>query len=151
MTKFEEIAEKTGYVHSECSCTQCANMCKTPCLGTPEDILKIAEAGYSDRLTLCGWGVGMLAGVYPGFIDMIQAKVEDNGWCTFYKDGLCELHSLGLKPTEGQLAHHSQAENEVDDNNWLTWLVAKEWLNMENYNVVLEIMRKMDLLKQSEE
>lgn len=37
-------------------------------------------------------------------IEMIQPIVKD-GWCAFRRpDGLCELHDLGLKPTEGVLA-----------------------------------------------
>lgn len=31
----------------------------------------------------------------------------ETGSCAFLKDGLCELHSKGLKPLEGRLAHHS--------------------------------------------
>ncbi len=35
--------------------------------------------------------------------------------CTFWKNGLCELHSLGLKPSQGKLAHHSLSENDCDE------------------------------------
>jgi len=139
-TKFEEIARKTGYTHQSCSCSQCANMCQTPCLGTPEDMLKIVEAGYVDRIALSAWWVGALAGVYPGGIDLFAPLQGENGWCTFYKDGLCELHELGLKPTEGKLAHHSYEGGIVDDEKWLTWLVAQEWLKDENYETIEKLI-----------
>lgn len=60
---------------------------------------------------------------------MIQAKVG-NGWCTFYHDGKCELHDKGLKPTEGKLSHHTIKLDNWDPKRSISWLVAKEWLDM---------------------
>ena len=94
-------------ITNACSCTTCQNMCKTPCLGTPDDILKLIEAGYADRLAPTEWAYGLLVGTHTTTIMMMQPKLASNGYCTFYKDGLCELHDLGLKPTEGRLAHCS--------------------------------------------
>lgn len=100
------IMQKSGRKPTACSCEKCKSQCRTPCLGTPEDIERLIDAGYKDRLAPTEWLVGMLFGVIdrPGL--MVQAKVED-GWCTFYHDGKCELHEQGLKPTEGKLSHHS--------------------------------------------
>lgn len=40
----------------------------------------------------------------PG-IDMVQLAF-DKGGCVLFKDGLCSIHTLGIKPTEGKLATH---------------------------------------------
>lgn len=65
---------------------------------------------------------------------MIQARQEDNGWCTFRRDdGLCELHDKGLKPTEGTLSHHSIRMDNFNPKKSISWLVAKEWLPLLKY------------------
>ncbi|MBD5237737.1 MAG: hypothetical protein HDS62_09485 [Bacteroidales bacterium] len=120
--------EDYGYKVTECSCDKCKNQCRTPCLGTPEDIDRLIRAGYGDRLAPTLWGAGILIGCTNKIIKLIAPKQEDNGWCAFRtSDGLCELHDKGLKPTEGKLTHHSNPLK-VSPNRNLTWLIAKEWL-----------------------
>lgn len=128
---FSYIMQKSGRKPTSCNCERCKAQCHTPCLGTPEDILKLIEVGYRDRLAPTTWLVGMLMGVCDRPIEMVQAKVE-NGWCTFYHDGLCELHDKGLKPTEGKLSHHSIRRDNFEPKRSLSWLVAKEWLPIQN-------------------
>ena len=125
---FSYISRKCGRKLTECKCVRCRNQCHTPCLGTPEDISKLIEAGYQDRLAPTQWMVGMLMKVHDRPILMVQPKVEGNGWCTFYHDGLCELHDLGLKPTEGKLSHHTTALDSLCFRRNPAWLVAKEWI-----------------------
>lgn len=117
-----------GYKVTECSCERCKNQCRTPCLGTPEDIDRLIKAGYGDRLALTLWRAGLLIGCTNKIIKLVAPIQEDNGWCTFRtSDGLCELHDKGLKPTEGKLTHHSNLLRVRPDRN-LTWLIVKEWL-----------------------
>ncbi len=125
---FSHIIKKSGRKPTECRCERCRAQCHTPCLGTPEDITKLINAGYQGRLSPTLWAVGMLLGLTERPIKMIQANVEANGWCTFYHDGLCELHDKGLKPTEGRLSHHSVKIDNFVPKKSLSWLVAKEWL-----------------------
>ena len=125
------IMQKSGRKPTACSCEKCKSQCRTPCLGTPEDIERLIDAGYKDRLAPTEWLVGMLFGVIDRPVLMVQAKVE-NGWCTFYHDGKCELHEQGLKPTEGKLSHHSIRIDNFDPKKSLSWLVAKEWLPLQN-------------------
>lgn len=123
--------QKSGRKPTACSCEKCKSQCHIPCLGTPEDMEKLIDAGYKDRLAPTEWLVGMLFGVIDRPVLMVQAKVE-NGWCTFYHDGKCELHEQGLKPTEGKLSHHSIRIDNFDPKKSLSWLVAKEWLPLQN-------------------
>ena len=109
-------------------------MCKTPCLGTPEDIMKLMEAGFSDRLAPTLWAVGVLYGTHKEPVKMMQPILdEETGYCTFFKDGLCTLHDLGLKPTEGAMAHCSQ-KGSITRIEYLhetpLYKVVKEWENL---------------------
>ncbi len=137
------IIHVTGRVPCECRCERCRNQCRTPCLGTPQDILRLVESGYGNRLEPSLWAVGMMLGRFPFPIPMIQARQESDGFCTFFHDGLCELHSLGLKPTEGTLSHHSITIENLDFSRSLTWNVARTWLDARNEPVVAEIVRKL--------
>ena len=137
---FNRIVRKTGRKPCSCKCEKCRMQCHTPCLGTPQDILKLVEAGYADRLALTDWAAGMIMGVAGAPIPMIQA-LRDGDYCTFYHDGLCELHDKGLKPTEGKLSHHSTKIETFSPKKSLSWNVAKEWFNPENKAVVVRLFK----------
>ena len=128
-SSFQRIMRKTGRKPTECKCQLCKQQCHTPCLGTPEDILRLIEAGYADRLAMTEWWAGVVMGVTDHPITMIQAVLGSDGWCTFYHDGLCELHDKGLKPTEGRLSHHSLAIDNWNPKKSISRQVAKEWEN----------------------
>ena len=117
-TQLQRIIRKTGRKPIQCKCKLCKQQCHTPCLGTPQDVLRLIEAGYKDRLAATEW-----------YVD----------WCTFYKDGLCELHDSGLKPTEGKLSHHSIRIDNFKASKSIAWNVAKEWLNEENAECIEKI------------
>ena len=127
-----------------CSCSQCQRMCRIPCIGTPEDIERLVDAGYTDRLAPTEWLVGKLAGLIDRPIYMIQPE-QRGGWCTFFHNGLCELHDKGLKPTEGKLSHHADQithkGQDLSDN--MTWLVAKEWIMDENLPTIVRLCEKI--------
>lgn len=142
-TALQRIMRKTGRKPIECKCQKCKQQCKTPCLGTPEDILRLINAGYKERLAVTHWWVGIARGKLDFPVIMIQARQEENGYCTFYHDGLCELHDLGLKPTEGRLSHHSITKENFKFGKSLSWNVAKEWMDMRNGDIVEEIIRHM--------
>lgn len=94
---------------SECSCDQCKKMCKhSPCIGSPNDIVKLIEAGYAKNLTT--------AQVYDHLTQKLVPVlcIEGTPWypqpgvlarkCTMQdENGMCKLHASGLKPTEGKL------------------------------------------------
>ena len=81
-------------------------------------------------------------GKIPYIVPMVQAKQEAGG-CTFFQDGLCELHAAGLKPTEGRLSHHTITMENLKFGMSLSWNVAKEWLDERNFDTIRELVRIM--------
>nr|DAI76531.1 MAG TPA: hypothetical protein [Caudoviricetes sp.] len=138
-TTFQKIIRRTGRKPVECKCQACVNQCRTPCLGTPEDIMRLIEAGYTGKLAVTGWSVGLVLGRIDRIIPMVQPLKANNGFCVFHKDGLCELHDLGLKPTEGKLSHHSIKADNTNFRKSLSYNVAKEWEDPANRELIDKI------------
>lgn len=129
---FQKISRKTGKKHTNCKCKQCKSQCVHPCLGTPDDMIRIIEAGYQDRIMFILWTGARDMGVHPTDIPMLTPMMDnEKKACTFFTDGLCELHSMGLKPTEGKLSHHSTQLSTFDRTRSIGWAVAKEWLSLD--------------------
>lgn len=84
----------------------------------------------------------MLVGAVPFPIPMVQALQTEHG-CIFWKNGLCELHDLKLKPTEGRLSYHVLTEENLNFGKSLTWNVAKEWINVENIPLITKILQRI--------
>jgi len=141
-TAFERIIRRTGRKPVQCKCRKCKEQCKTPCLGTPDDILRLIRAGYKDKLASTAWCVGMALGRINFPVPMVQAIQTASG-CVFYKNGLCELHDARLKPTEGKLSHHSIRQENYKFNKSLSWNVAKEWLDEKNRETIRTVFREI--------
>lgn len=142
-TTFQKIIRRTGRKPIECKCSKCQSQCEAaPCLGTPEDIKKIIEAGYADKLMITDWHVGMVIGKMNRPIKMVQAEHTASG-CIFFKEGLCELHACGLKPTEGKLSHHSTTMESYTSRKSLSYNVAKEWEDLDNAELIAWIFAQV--------
>lgn len=139
----ERIIRRTGRKPVQCKCQKCKAQCKTPCLGTPQDILRLIEAGYKDKLYRTEWCLGLMLGKINFTVPMVQALQTTEG-CIFFEDGLCELHELGLKPTEGKLSHHTIKADNFKFNKMLSWNVAKEWLDETNRDIIQRIFMEVD-------
>lgn len=142
-TSLSRIMRKTGRKISQCKCSLCKKQCRTPCLGTPEDIERIIDAGYKSHLAVTYWGAGIVLGVIDRPILMVQIKDKDNSGCSFFKNGLCELHDKGLKPTEGKLSHHTLSLDNFNPKKSIAWHVAKEWLDEDNADIIYRITQKL--------
>ena len=145
---FNRIANRIGKQPISCNCEKCRQMCqRTPCLGTPQDILAIIEAGYVDKVCYTEWAAGMYLGHIARPIPMVQIKSisvgTKDGCCVFFHDGKCDLHESGLKPTEGRLSHHEVSVLELRKEYNLTYQVAIEWCKEENLDIIREIVRKV--------
>lgn len=150
MSALERIMRATGRKPIDCKCRICQSFCQTPCLGTPEDILKLLDAGYGDKLKLTYWGVGMLYDAIDFPILMVQLIQQPLG-CIMFNKGLCGLHELGLKPTEGRLTHHIITSENLSFWKSLSWNVAREWLRPENEEVVQKIFLLLEESRHKEE
>lgn len=135
----QRIIRKTGRKPIECRCKTCQAQCMVPCLGTPDDILRLIQAGYGDRLALTHWCVGLLLGKMNYTVPMVQAIQTDEG-CTFFHDGLCELHDKGLKPTEGRLSYHTITKENLKFSRTLSWNIVQEWLSFDNLEKVENLL-----------
>lgn len=129
-SELAKIIRKSSRKPVSCKCVSCQSQCmREPCLGTPSDIQKIKDAGFSDRIVPTAWAAGILLRVTTEVIEMEQPLFDPlKGSCTFFNNGLCELHDLGLKPTEGKLSHHSIKKDNYNGSRSLSWLVAKTWI-----------------------
>lgn len=154
LSPLQRIMQKTGRRPTECKCSLCKRQCHTPCLGTPQDILRLMDSGYTSRLSPTLWAAGIVMGICDTEVPLIQARCEDGAWgglldvgadshCTFYtSDGLCELHQQGLKPTEGRLSHHSTRIDNFRASKSVSWAVVQEWFSPDNADVVAEVVRR---------
>lgn len=140
----DRIMRATGRYPVACDCEHCRRQCRIPCLGTPEDIWRLIESGYQDRLRITFWCVGMIMGKLSFPILMVQAYQTSHG-CVFWKDGLCELHDSGLKPTEGKLSHHIVTEENLIFEKSLSWNVAREWIRIENITLIEKVISRISL------
>ena len=69
---YEKIQQVSGRRPSECSCTHCQGMCtRVSCLGTPDDIIKLLEAGYAEKLAFTKWAAGIIIGVTDRPVNLI--------------------------------------------------------------------------------
>ena len=116
-TTFQKIVRKSGMKPISCKCNECKKQCKSPCIGTPEDMDAIRAAGYGDRI---------IEGEAEGVIITAPMYDEVKKSCTFFTHGLCELHDAGLKPTVGKLSHHSTTK--VNPKKLIVRFVLKEWI-----------------------
>lgn len=143
----EKIIRVTGREPVSCQCAHCKAQCRrTPCLGTPQDILALIEAGYRDRLGLTAWMVGMAAGAIPFPVPMVQAVRTPDG-CAFFEEGLCILHDLGLKPTEGRLSFHTVTLENFVFARSLAWNVARTWLEPKNAADIIRVFRSFGVIR----
>lgn len=139
MTEHQEIIQKTGKPHS-CSCNTCQNMCATvPCLGTPSNILQLINNGLVGRLGATRFAAFINYG--KPIVDMVQAKRIHGHGCTFFKNGLCELHDQGLKPIEGQIASCKVRTSDIEKHP--SYVVSQTWLDPRNLKTITLVFKAL--------
>lgn len=142
------VMRKSGRKPTECKCSACKNQCKTPGLATPNQILKLVESGYKDKIVFTEWAVGLYIGLMNKIIPMYQILADEEG-CVFQdrETGLCELHNTGLKPLECRLSHHTIKKDNVKFTKSLSYLIAQEWVSDDNFDTILKIASIVDEAK----
>jgi hypothetical protein len=111
----QEYIDKLQLQPSNCDCDTCKRMCHAPCCGSVEDMEKLIEAGYGNRLMFenlpssidCGdFLKPALKGHEGKYTPWETASLRG---CTFWnKNGHCELHNLGLKPVQARIVDHGE-------------------------------------------
>lgn len=101
-----------------CKCNLCKLQCAQPCWGTPEDMQNIIDAGFMKRC---------MVQVYGEIMFVTPLMDNEKKSCTFFTNGLCELHDSGLKPTVGKLSHHSTTMEGFKPNKSIAKFVLDEW------------------------
>lgn len=139
-SEFQHISRKTGRKPVSCKCQDCKNQCRTvSCLGTPSDILKILEAGFVQEIKPTDWLAGKeTLKVIDHVIDMFTPGYDHQG-CIFFDNGLCKLHDLNLKPTEGRLSIHTVSPTNLVPHKSIAYHVAKTWLDPKNEPIIQKI------------
>ncbi len=121
---------------TECDCARCSKMCHSPCCGIPEDFEVLINNGYASRLMLDDWpdGETMLKPALKGYEGEIAPwETGTTEGCTFWKEGKCELHSLGLKPIQGRLALHGHSQSQLDE---ITTFLDDAWSDNKGEKVI---------------
>lgn len=145
MNEQEKIEKLSGQKEHSCTCSQCKAMCKNvPCAGTPQDILNLINAGFVDKLMPTILSTIATQGMLPN-VYMVQPRFDKTkGCCVFYTDeGLCSLHSMGLKPTEGKLASHTVQKPDMETTFPMPWLVAATWENKQSNKTIILITKAL--------
>ena len=119
---------------NQCDCEECKAMCeRRPCWPTPKEAMLIIKAGFADRLMLDYWvsspdDIEILCPAKAGS-ECQRSPFNPEGPCVLQnKNGLCPLHSLGIKPLEGRLAYHGDKGEEAGKaSDMLHKAIAMEW------------------------
>jgi hypothetical protein len=134
----------------ECSCRSCQAMCRRPCYGTLEDIEKIIEAGFGDRLAI-DWNctesdenasIPILTPALKGHEGRKDPSFPaSKEGCTFFKNGKCELHDLNLKPLEGKTSIHDLPNKQLmkkadKQHDMVKEHIMQSWLSEKGQKVV---------------
>ena len=129
------------FVESSCACEVCKDMCRRrPCWPKPQEAQALIDKGFGARLMLDWWvgdgkdggNIYLISPAIKGY-EECRAPANPVGQCTFLKKNcLCELHSLGLKPFEGRVAHH-KIDSDGDH-----WAVANFWNNIKGQKLAHE-------------
>lgn len=141
-TTFQKIVRKTGFKPTNCKCELCKSQCQHPCKGTPDDIANLIIKGYRKRL---------MAIEQNGTLIITPLLDNEKECCTFFNDGLCELHDKGLKPTEGKLSHHTTDLKTFHKKKSVGLAVLKEWRDPAVTQVLLNRLKEEHLLTQNQE
>lgn len=131
---------------TECDCEMCSSMCHAPCSGTPAEMVNLMKAGYANRL-MCD-NIPDESGIpeiikpalkgYEG--KSAPYTISSRRGCTFFKEGKCELHDLGLKPIQGKLAHHNNNEDQIKE---INLLLIFSW-NSEGVDEAVNLWKKLN-------
>lgn len=124
-------------------CAVCVKSCQiSPCYGPPEEIQRIIDAGFGDRLS-ARLTPSNCVGIMPASKGSEGGQYSD-GECTFLDaNGKCELHSLGLKPMIGRILDcQDYSELSHDFQTEVGFQIIAEWETESGFNVAKQWLEK---------
>jgi hypothetical protein len=143
VTSRQARARLSRVSQTSCDCEVCRSFCRRPCWPTPEEAVRLMESGFGRQLMVDYWitSAGYVGIISPACLGSAggTAPFLANVGCMFHRNGLCDLHRLGLKPIEGRLAHHTEDQPEGDS---LHGLVASLWNTRRGRSVVARWRRE---------
>lgn len=83
---------------SECKCSRCVEACRRPAHTEPDDdywiaeLLKVSKKQVLKKFTETPIAIIKLNG--QKFVMKGLRPKTENGWCVFFKNGLCTIHSV---------------------------------------------------------
>ena len=135
LISMSNLSKLSDYNVSSCKCSACRMACMvSPCFGTPEDMQKLIDAGYQDRLLPTIYMNPETLEEYPVIAPIGINFVGALHRCTFLDSDMnCELHDKNLKPTEGKLAYHGRDE---EQNVNLRIMICNTWNSLKGVEIV---------------
>jgi hypothetical protein len=128
---------------SSCTCERCKDMCRRRvCWPTPEQAERIINAGFADRMMLDYWEgnqrIYIVAPASKGNEAAVSPWWPGGPCCLQGEDGLCQIHSLGLKPVEAMVAYCGDSGDKEKEAAYdeLHEAVAMDWDSAKGRKVV---------------
>lgn len=103
---------KEKYPPSEpCSCAICLAYCSRPGWWTVSEVSRAMKCGYEKRMMLevsPEQTFGVIAPAFKGCEGFFALEEFAHRGCTFFANGLCQLHGTDLQPLECAFCHHTR-------------------------------------------
>ncbi len=143
----EELRSSTQCDIIENPTGNCPNCGETPCFGTPQEILNLMEAGYTQYLDFGILRVGNSRSISDAIFIAIPEEID--GTCVFHANGTCRLHSQNLTLAQGRITCPSKLKKPKEYNPCPLILlpILQEWEKPDNQDIILKIKLLASLIK----
>lgn len=94
-----------------CNCEICRSYCLRPGWWTIDEAKAAISAGYARKMMLeisIDRTFGVLSPAFKGCESNFALQEYSKNGCTFFSNGLCELHKTIYMPLECRFCHHSR-------------------------------------------
>lgn len=140
---FDSLENESDYSGQPLPMELCKEM---NCLGTPEEIAGLINAGYGRvlhpvRVMAVAANKGDI--IASKRIPMVQLMSDKNG-CVMHKDGKCLLWQSGLTPMMGRMHLLFRGDMRTKALKFLFHLTVMEWLNPANESDILFCLKSLD-------
>lgn len=124
-----------------CSCEICKSYCIRPGWWSLNQAKSVIKNGYSGRMMLeisPGFRFAVLSPAFKGCEGFIAVNECSRNGCTFFCEGLCQLHNSDKLPIECAVCHHDRPGIGPR----LHLQLEKQWNSKEGKSLVIYWMKK---------